>query len=344
MTATAARHRPRRPPPVAPGDVIGVAALSSASRHDALAAGVLCLEEFGFTVRRARNLSADWEGFAGRDQDRLAGFHELVADPEVKAIVFARGGAGLLRVLPGIDWDLLAAAPKAYVGYSDLVPLLLQIVTRLGLICFHGPMVATDLAEPLDPTERASLLDALGGRIARSLPVDCAEDARPVEGHLMGGCLAMLVSTLGTPWFPRLDGSLLVLEDVHEPLYRIDRMLTQLRLSGKLRRVKGMILGHLGAEAGGEGDGEEATPGPAAGAIGGPAPAIGGGRAAGIGGEPWRRLRARSTAEEAARIMAWNLPCGHGRPNLTLPLGARARLDPEAGALLVLDDAPGAPT
>jgi muramoyltetrapeptide carboxypeptidase len=311
---------------LAAGDVIGVAALSSASKPEALEAGIRRLEELEFNVRRARNLGSDWEGFAGRDQDRLDAFHELVAAPEVKAIVFARGGHGLLRVLPGIDWELLAASPKAYVGYSDLVPLLLQIVTRLRLVCFHGPMVATDLAEPLGPAERASFLDALGGRLGRSLPCDCAEDARPIEGPLLGGCLAMLVATLGTPWFPRLDGSLLVLEDVHEPLYRIDRMLTQLRLSGKLRRVKGMILGHLGAES-------ESLNGAGA-------EVLGGAMAADQGAELWRRLRERSPGAEAHRIMAWNLPCGHGRPNLTLPLGATARLDPRAGALLVLDDAP----
>ncbi len=120
----------------------------------------------------------------------------------------------------------------------------------------------------------------------------------------------MLVATLGTPWFPRLDGSLLFLEDVNEPLYRLDRMLTQLQLSGKLRRVKGMILGHLAAERRGRSRALAAAAG-----------ALDGGAATGI--------------------VAWNLPGGHGRPNLTLPLGAIARLDPKAGALVIDDDAPG---
>ncbi len=311
MSATGAgvRRRASKPPPLVPGDLVGVAALSSVPDRDALAAGLLQVEELGFEVRPASNLWSDWLGFAGSDQERLAGFHELVAAPEVKAIFFARGGHGVLRILPGIDWDLLARTPKAYVGYSDLVPLLLQIVTRLGLHCFHGPMVASDLDAPLDPSERESLLSALAGRLARSIPCDCAADARPLEGPLLGGCLAMLVATLGTPWFPRLDGSLLFLEDVNEPLYRLDRMLTQLQHSGKLRRVKGMILGHLAAENGGD-------------------------------SELWLRLRERSTAAERRGIVAWNLPSGHGRPNLTLPLGAIARLDPTAGALVIEDDAP----
>ena len=305
--------------------MIGVAALSSAAPRDALEAGLGRLEVLGFRVRPARNAFSDWEGFAGRDEERLAGFHELVAAPEVKAVVFARGGHGVLRVLRGVDWSLLGARPKAYVGYSDVVPLLLQIVTRVGLIAHHGPMVATDLASPLGDEERDSLLDALAGKLARSLPCECSEDARPVRGRLLGGCLAMLVSTLGTPWFPRLDGSLLFLEDVHEPWYRIDRMLTQLELSGRVRRVKGMILGHLGDSGGGQGVGAASADG-------------GGEAAAGTAG--YRRWLARPVGGEARRIMAWNLPCGHGRPNLTLPLGATARLDPEARALVVDGGAP----
>jgi muramoyltetrapeptide carboxypeptidase len=313
------RRGARRPPAVEPGDVIGVAALSSAADRDPLEAGLIQLEALGFAVRRARNLGSEWEGFAGRDQERLDGFHELVASPEVKAIVFARGGHGLLRVLPGVDWDLLARHPKAYVGYSDLVPLLLEIVTRLGLICFHGPMVASDLSTPIDVAERESFLSALGGRIGRSLPCECAQDATPIEGPLLGGCLAMMAATLGTRWSPRLDGSILFLEDVHEPLYRLDRMLTQLQLSGKLRRVKGMILGHLAAEP---------DAGQAVETVGDD----------GLGA----RLRERSLQGAARRILAWNVPSGHGRPNLTLPLGAIARLDPRAGALILPEPAPEA--
>jgi muramoyltetrapeptide carboxypeptidase len=312
MSATRRRARglASSPPPVLPGDTIGVAALSSVVDQTALEAGLRRLRDLGFEIRPASNLRSDWLGFAGRDEERLAGFHELVAAPEVKAVLFARGGHGLLRVLPGIDWELLGRHPKAYVGYSDLVPLLLQVTSRLGLISLHGPMVASDLGIPLDASERESFVSALAGRLGRSLPCDCDPAARPVEGPLLGGCLAMLVATLGTPWFPRLDGSILFLEDVNEPLYRLDRMLTQLRLSGKLRRVKGMILGHLAAEDGGD-------------------------------PELWLRLRERSTAVGKRGILAWNLPSGHGRPNLTLPLGAVARLDPEARTLVVDDGGPG---
>jgi muramoyltetrapeptide carboxypeptidase len=306
---------------LARGDVVGVAALSSAADPGALGAGLAQLESLGYRIRPARNLRSEWLGFAGTDEERLQGFHELVAAPEVKAILFSRGGHGLLRVMPGIDWDLIERNPKAYVGYSDLVPLLMLIVTRLDLMAFHGPMVASDLATPLDTDERESLVGALSGRLARSLPCDCAPDAPRVQGRLLGGCLAMLVATLATPWFPRLDGSLLFLEDVNEPLYRLDRMLTQLQLSGKLRRVKGMILGHLEADTGSDS----------------------GAGTAERNGDPalWRRLQERSLEGSTRRILGWNLPGGHSRPNLTLPLGAIARLDPQGRALLVRDDAPG---
>ncbi|HVR29811.1 MAG TPA: LD-carboxypeptidase [Thermoanaerobaculia bacterium] len=321
MSAARRFSSPRKPRAVLPGDIVGVAALSSAVSRQAVDAGVRRLEEYGFRVRAATNLGEEWQGFAGRDQARLAGFHELVAAPEVKAIIFARGGHGVLRILPAIDWELLASSPKAYVGYSDVVPLLLQIVTRLRLVCFHGPMVATDLAVPLGADERRSLLDALAGKLEREIPCECASGVRTMVGPLLGGCLAMLVSTLGTPWFPCLDGSLLFLEDTNEPLYRIDRMLTQLELSGRVRRVKGMILGHLG-------EAERVAGGACAGDLGGE-----------DGARVWRRLTEQPIGGEARRIMAWNLPCGHGRPNLTLPLGATARLDADTGTLVV-DDVP----
>jgi muramoyltetrapeptide carboxypeptidase len=315
MTSPRAPKRARvRPPAAGPGDTVGVAALSSAVDRDALEAGIAQLESLGFVVRRARNLGASWQGFAGTDAERLAGFHELVAAPEVRAVVFARGGHGLLRVLGGIEWELLGRHPKAYVGYSDLVPLLLAIGERFGWITFHGPMVASDLSTPLDSAERESFLSALAGRLERRLPCDSAADATPVEGPLLGGCLALLAATLGTRFTPRLDGSILFLEDVHEPLYRLDRMLTQLQLSGKLRRVKAMILGHLAAEP----DGREAS------SDGGPA--------------LWRALAERSLDGVARRIVAWNLPSGHDRPNLTLPLGAHARLEPAESALLIREE------
>jgi len=298
--------RVESPPPVTAGARVGVAALSGRVDPVRLERGVTALAELGFEPVLARNLESDEGLFAGTDEERLAAFHELAADPDLDAILFARGGHGALRVLPGIDWPLLARRPRAYVGYSDLTPFLLQVVERLGLVAFHGPMVAADLARGLDQEERDTLLAALAGGAELDLPVagvDAGDEPEAAEGPLLGGCLSLLTATQGTRYAPDLDGAIFFWEDVDEPLYRIDRMLTHLRLSGSLRAIRGAVIGRV--------RGIEEEPGAAS--------------------DVPRRMR-----EHVHRVpILWGLPAGHVAPNLTLPLGRRARIDAAAGRLVV---------
>jgi muramoyltetrapeptide carboxypeptidase len=233
------------PPPAGPGDRVGVAALSGPVDPERLECGLAELRRLGFAPVLADNLASRAGLFAGTDADRLAAFHRLAADPDLPAIFFARGGHGLLRILPGIDWELLARRPRAYVGYSDLTPFLLAVVARLRLAAFHGPMVAGDLARGLTLPEEGELLAALAGRYPREIPL--APPLRPgsARGPLLGGCLSLLAATLGTPYFPDLAGALLFFEDVNEPAYRLDRLLTHLSLSGNLEAIVGMLIGHL---------------------------------------------------------------------------------------------------
>ncbi len=310
------------PPPLRPGDRVGVAALSGKVDPERLAAGLAALAALGYEPVEAANLCSTCGIFAGTDGERLDGFHALASDDSIAAIVFARGGAGVLRVLPGIDWQLLARRPRAYVGYSDLTPFLLQVVTRLRLAAFHGPMVAADFARGLSEAEAASFTSTLGGRfpVELALCVDTADPVErdpvardPVEGPLLGGCLTMLAATLGTPYAPDLTGALLFLEEVGEPLYRFDRMLTHLRLSGNLADLTAVIAGHL--------DGEGGDPRSAA-----PSAVLLDHLRREARGFPWP--------------LAWGLAAGHNRPNLTLPLGLMARLDPIAGRLTIDPPAP----
>lgn len=297
------------PPPVRPGDKIGVAALSGPVDPDKLEAGIGSLRDLGFDVSEARNLRRRHGLFAGDERERLDGFHGLVADPTVRAIVFARGGWGVQRLLDDIDWPLLARYPRAYVGYSDLTPFLLAVVQRLGVAAFHGPMVAADFARGLVDQERESFLAALAGRFPLHYPLVSAESGPAVEGRLLGGCLSLIVSSFGTPWAQEFGDSLLFLEDVGEPPYRFDRMLTHLRLSGTLARIRGLIVGHLHAEGGCE-------------------PTAWGGEVT-LGG----------LLEELAVDFSWplarGLAAGHSSPNLTLPLGLMARLEPTMRQLVV---------
>ncbi len=300
------------PPPLCPGDRVGVAALSGKVDPARLEAGLDALAAAGYEPVQAANLRARCGLFAGSDEERLDAFHQLAADDSVNAIIFARGGSGVLRVLPGIDWELLGCRPRAYVGYSDLTPFLMQVIVRLRLVAFHGPMVAADFARGLSALELESFTRALGGELPQEMalcadpPVSWGTDT--VEGPLLGGCLTMLTATLGTPYAPDLEGALLFLEDVGEPLYRFDRMLTHLRLSGSLANLQAVIAGHL------EGEGGDPQ----------------------LAASPEVLLdQLRREASGFPWPVAWGLPAGHDRPNLTLPLGLRARLNPAAGRLTI---------
>lgn len=292
----------RLPPPVRAGDRVGVAALSGPVDRERLEAGLEALSALGFEPVPADNLCSRCGLYAGDDDERLSSFHRLAADPSIQAIVFARGGHGLLRLLPHLDWRLLAAQPRAYVGYSDLTPLLNEVVRRLRLVAFHGPMVAADLARGLSAAERESFLGCLAGEIPAAYPLSAWPHRGSAEGPLLGGCLSLLAATQGTPWAPALDGAILFWEEVDEPLYRIDRMLTHLRLSGSLRGLTGMVVGHIDWSRG-------EHPGLA-----------------------WQQLTEVELALHPLPIAA-GLESGHRAPNLTLPLGLCARLDPESSSL-----------
>jgi muramoyltetrapeptide carboxypeptidase len=285
------------PPPVRPGDRVGVAALSGPVDPEKLARGLDALRGLGFEPVPAANLAARSRLFAGDDAERLAAFHELIADPTLTAVFFSRGGHGLLRLLPDIDWSLIGARPLAWVGYSDVTPLLLQIVQRFGWTTFHGPLVAAEMARGLSHEESDSLLAALSGE-PQQVPFAGRLRRGEGEGVLLGGCLSLLTATLGTPYFPDLDEALLFWEDTNEPLYRVDRMLTHLRVSGSLRKVKGMVVGSCSCT--------DSPPDEAAEAA-------------------WLA----SAAEIAAGLpgpSVWGVPAGHDAPNWTLPLGRVARI------------------
>ena len=295
----------RLPPPVHPGDRVGVAALSGAIKPERLFQGLENLRTMGLEPVLAENLHRKEFLFAGTDEERLEAFHRLVADPTLKAIFFARGGHGLLRVLPAVDWDLLSKFPRAYIGYSDLTPFLMQVVERLGLVAFHGPMVAAEFARDLLPEEEESLWGCLGGHFPQFLGVSSWTRKEVAQGPLLGGCLSLLTACLGTSFAPNLQGGLLFWEEVNEPLYRIDRMLTHLRLSGSLKGLSGMVLGHI------VWDSRETNP----------------------------DLALTQIVEHSLRTfpgpVAMGLQSGHQGPNLTLPLGLGTVMDPEAGGLLV---------
>jgi len=287
------------PPAVLPGARVGVAALSSVVDPERLERGLAELARLGFEPVPARNLRSRSALFAGDDGERIAAFHELVDDPSLEAIFFARGGHGLIRLLPRLDWARIAQRPRAFIGYSDLSPLLHRVVTHLGWVAFHGPMVAAELASGLSGEEEESLLGALAGDYPRAFATALGEQPSEVAGTLLGGCLSLFAATCGTPYAATFAGSILFLEDVDEPAFRVDRMLTQLRLSGSLAGVRAMVIGDSMLRS--------------------------------IGEEGVFLLRELT----GGLPIALGLAAGHTRPNLTLPLGLPSRLDAALGALVV---------
>src|SRR4030081_2184256 len=178
---------------------------------------------------------------AGHDRDRLNDINRALRDPKIDAIWILRGGYGMMRILPGIDYDALSRAPKAIIGYSDVTALHAAVQRKCRLISYHGPTareVLTDFSR--DSFQRAviSQTDSCG-----AAPNAREINAGAAEGRLVGGNLSLLSSLCGTPYMPDLTDGILILEDINEPVYRIDRMLQQLRLSGVLGACKAIAFG-----------------------------------------------------------------------------------------------------
>jgi len=178
---------------------------------------------------------------AGKDRDRLDDINHAIRDRKIDALWCLRGGYGMIRILPGIDYDALDQAPKAIIGYSDVTALHAAVQRKCRLISYHGPTARETLSE----FSRDSFLRAV---VEQKDSCGIAANAREVshgraEGRLVGGNLAVLASLCGTPFAPDLTNGILILEDINEPVYRIDRMLQQLMLSGALNGCKAIVFG-----------------------------------------------------------------------------------------------------
>ncbi|MBI3759985.1 MAG: LD-carboxypeptidase [Deltaproteobacteria bacterium] len=295
-----------KPPALKHGDTVGVIATSSTVEPAYLERGVGVLTTMGYRVKVSAK-ALDRAGIlAGNDHDRAHELNAFFADPEVKAIFGARGGYGCGRILPLIDFDAIRRTPKIFLGFSDATFLLNAMVECAGIVAFHGPMVAMDFARGL--TQRS--IDHLAGLLSgetRGFELEAREVVRPGigDGELIGGCLSVVVASLGTPFAPKFDGRILFLEDTGEKAYRIDRMLVQLRQAGAFDRVAGIVFGAIRPV---EGDDRE------------------------------RARIVEFVAEQTAGLrcpVLFGVEAGHGTENLTLPFGVRARLESTSRRLVI---------
>jgi muramoyltetrapeptide carboxypeptidase len=234
---------------LAPGECVGIAAPAShipRGNEEFLHRGAERVQEMGFEVRFSPSLLKRKHLYlAGTDEERAQELMEMFLDPEVKAIVCARGGYGTQRIIPYLDPDVIRSHPKPLVGCSDITVLLIYLLQRCLVAPFHGPNVATRQFVEGD----TEMVHALKG--ALTAPLSAAEVAcsvlreGEVQGEFIGGCLSCLVTTLATLYEPDLQGKVLFVEDVDEPPYKIDRMLTHLKSVGKLQGVKGVVFGQM---------------------------------------------------------------------------------------------------
>jgi muramoyltetrapeptide carboxypeptidase len=239
-----------RPPKLKHGDLIGVVAPASpASEPSKIERGVRYLETLGYRVKLGNHITQVNGYLAGEDQERVSDLHEMFSDKKVKAIVCLRGGYGTPRLLSLINYHLIARNPKVFVGFSDITALQLAFWKRCRLITFHGPMLAVEMANTMDPlTEdlfwRSVTSPKAGGVL--SLPGEPVTLFKgKTSGRLLGGNLSLVVSLLGTRYQPDFRGSILFIEDSDEEPYRIDRMLTQLRNASVLSRTKAILAGQF---------------------------------------------------------------------------------------------------
>jgi muramoyltetrapeptide carboxypeptidase len=240
-----------KPPALRRGDHVGVIAPASNVDPEHLQAGIRRLEQMGYVPDYHPGILGLDMYFAGNLDRRRDELHDMFKRDEIKAIVCARGGYGANYLLPELDLDLIRKNPKIFVGYSDITCLLTYLHDALGLVTFHGPMVAKDFAE-VDPpgVDERAWFEALHGNPSWELASHSMYSLNPLiagatEGTLYGGCLSILVASLGTPYEARTEGKLLFLEDIAAKPYQIDRMLMQLRMAGKFREVKGIIFGEM---------------------------------------------------------------------------------------------------
>jgi len=232
------------PPALQKGDTIGIVAPSSFIESDKLDIGVAALRSHGFEVKIHPQTLARENQSAGGVAEKVSAFHEMILDSSVKAIMAAGGGNRSAHILDSLDYDLIRANPKIYIGFSDSTALLSAISSRSGLACMHGPMVKT-----LAHTDRECvefMFQVLSGKTPH-FPFEAAKGIKEgsATGRLIGGNLGTFCSLVGTPYMPPTAGAILFLEDINEELSRVDRMLWHLRKAIPFSKLSGIIFGQF---------------------------------------------------------------------------------------------------
>jgi len=299
-----------RPKPLQKGDTIGVVASSYSPRAGWLARGVKALERAGYGVIVDPDIATVRRYSRAEDERRAARFTEMWIDPRISAVIAGTGGYGAVRMLPYLDPALFAAHPKSFVGYSDVTVLHIWLERLAGLRAFHGPTV-DDLIPSARDVTTASMLTALTTpRPTQRLGRDVARSVKTgrAVGRLVGGNLALVQQTIGTPYEIDTTDAILFLEEVRDPMSFVDERLVQLRAAGLLAKVHGIVFGHLRLDRSEEDEFEDFV---------------------------------LDLVADLGVPVLMDFPAGHDSPNLTLPLGTEVELVVEetTGWLVYREDA-----
>ncbi|HXF13199.1 MAG TPA: LD-carboxypeptidase [Terriglobales bacterium] len=238
-----------KPPALRAGDSVGIVAPASYFKREDFEAGCAALREMGYKPVYEESIFDRDLYFAGSVDRRVRELESMFTRDDIRAIICARGGYGSNYLLSALDVGKISSHPKAFIGYSDNTSLQTYLCDAANLVTFHGPMVAKDFAKS-DGIDFKSWQSALSGRENWRFDFDSNSAVKPLaqgsaEGLLYGGCLSMLVESLGTPYEIRTEGTILFVEDIATKPYQIDRMLTHLKLAGKLNDVRGIIFGEM---------------------------------------------------------------------------------------------------
>ena len=310
--------------PLQDGGTIGVGAFASSyDMRSEVERGLEWWESRGYRVKLAPGVYARDDYVAGDERSRTDDLHALFADPEVDVVQALQGGFGSSEMIPHLDFDLIGANPKPFVGYSDITSLHVPIRQRAGFPTFYGYGLMGVGDKDTSDFTRERLLDVLRGQVTGPVPPDPDDPyVRAIApgrttAPLVGGCLWLLLQTLGTQWELETDGAILFFEDTHAPPYYIDGQLTQLRHAGKLDNLQGVVVGDMNRCDYGDLPREVTD---------------------------WRASKSlEDVLDKHLRPLGvpvlYKLPLGHGKHLASIPLGVRYTLDADARTLTV-DESP----
>ena len=312
------------PPRLKPGDTVMFVAPAGPPNRDEVMRAKSRIEERGYRVKMRDDIFAVEGYLAGTDERRAEEMMEAFADPEVKGVLCVRGGYGVMRILDRLDYDKIRANPKVVLGFSDITALHAALNRKAGLVAFHGPGPASGLGSEAGPTNftAQSVVQALESNRATDAGYEIVVPASVAKvdsfgkgkarGRLVGGNLSLISVLEGTPYAIDATGAILLIEDVNEAPYRIDRMLRQLQLAGNLKEIRGAVLGQFTTEYVREDKLTDDARFDANGVL-------------------------RQYFENAGIPVLANYPVGHTPLNATLPLGAQVEIDADQRTLRVLE-------